>query len=260
MKEGEPMRMSSVGLDLVKSFEGLYLNAYKCPAGVWTIGYGHTGKVNGKVIRSGMKITKTKATSLLRSDMRTFEKAVKKLVKVKINQHQFDALVSFAFNCGAGNLQNSTLLKMVNKKNFTAAANEFLKWNKGGGRVLAGLTRRRHEERKLFLRPVVKKTTPYTFKKFVKQLQGICNLKKTGVPNKALLRLLPTITSQKKNHDAVIKPLKHILKKKGYKISKINNIYDSELKAAVIAYKNAHNFENKTGTVGEGFWKKILKL
>lgn len=254
------MRMSSVGLDLVKSFEGLYLNAYKCPAGVWTIGYGHTGKVNGKSIHSGMKISKAKATSLLQDDMRTFEKAVGKLVKVKLNQHQFDALVSFAFNCGAGNLQNSTLLKMVNAKKFSTAANEFLKWNKGGGRVLAGLTRRRQEERKLFLRPVAKKTTPYTFKKFVKELQGVCNLKKTGVASKALLRVLPTITPKKKNTDPVIKPLKHILKKKGYKISKINNIYDSDLKAAVIAYKNAHNFENKSSTIGEGFWKKILKL
>lgn len=254
------MKMSSVGLDLVKSFEGLYLKAYKCPAGVWTIGYGHTGTVGGKKIRAGMKISGAKATALLKADMATFEKAVKSLVKVSLNQNQFDALVSFAFNCGAGNLKNSTLLKMVNRKNFTAAANEFLKWNKGGGKVLAGLTRRREAERKLFLRPVPKKVTTYTFKTFVKQLQKIENLKVTGKATKDLLRVLPTITSTKNNKNAVIKPLKKMMKAKGYSIKTINSKYDTELAKAVKKYKAAHGFKNTSSTIGESFWKKILKL
>lgn len=254
------MRMSSTGLDLVKSFEGLYLNAYKCPAGVWTIGYGHTGKVDGKSIHAGMKITKAKATQLLKGDMVTFENWVKKLVKVSINQNQFDALVSFAFNCGAGNLQNSTLLKYVNQKKFDAAGDEFLKWNKGGGRVLAGLTRRRKEERKLFLRPVKKKASVYTFKKFVKDLQKIENLKQTGTPTRALLRVLPSISAKKNQTNAVIKPLKKILKKKGYSIGVINDKYDTDLSNALKRYKKSHEFENCTPTVNAEFWKKILKL
>lgn len=254
------MKMGSEGLDLVKSFEGLYLNAYKCPAGVWTIGYGHTGKVDGKAICAGMKITKAKATSLLQGDMKTFEKAVKDLVKVKLNQHQFDALVSFAFNCGAGNLKSSTLLKMVNKGNFTAAGDEFLKWNKGGGKVLAGLTRRRKEERKLFLRPIKKKITTYSQKAFVKDLQWVVNLKQTGIANQALLRVLPSINSKKNTTHGVITPLKKILKQKGYKITNTKAKYDTELRNAVIAYKNAHEFDSATDNIGEAFWKKLLKL
>lgn len=254
------MKMGSDGLDLVKSFEGLYLKAYKCPAGVWTIGYGHTGKVDGKAICSGMTITKAKATSLLQDDMKTFEKAVTDLVKVKLNQHQFDALVSFAFNCGAGNLKSSTLLKMVNSKNFTAAGDEFLKWNKAGGKVLAGLTRRRKEEKKLFLLPVKKKITTYTQKAFVKDLQWVVNLKQTGTPTQALLRVLPAISAKKNSKHGVITPLKKILKAKGYKITNTKAVYDSELEKAVKAYKNAHEFDATSEFITEAFWKKILKL
>ena len=145
------MKISQTGINLIKQFEGCYLTAYLCPAKVWTIGYGTTGTVDGKAIGKGMKITKQKAEQLLRKDLEQFEKAVSAAVKVPINQNQFDALVSFSYNCGAGALRKSTLLRKLNQKDYKGAAEEFLKWNKGGGKVLAGLTRRREAERKLFL-------------------------------------------------------------------------------------------------------------
>lgn len=254
------MKMSSKGLDLVKSFEGLYTKAYLCPANVWTIGYGHTGKVDGYPITPGMTITTAKATKLLANDMAEFEKGVESVVKVKLNQNQFDALVSFSFNCGLGALKQSTLLKLLNQGKYNEASNEFLKWNKGGGRVLAGLTRRREEEKKLFCTPIVKKTSTYTFKKFVKELEKISNLTVDGIPDKSLLRVLPSINKTKNVDDPTIKPLKKILKKKGYVITNTKAEWDNELGAAVKQYKRAHAFESETEAVGSTFWKKILKL
>lgn len=254
------MKMSSKGLDLVKSFEGLYTKAYLCPAGVWTIGYGHTGTVDGKRICAGMKITPAKATKLLASDMWVFEKGVASAVAVKLNQNQFDALVSFSFNVGLGALRSSTLLKLLNQGNYSGAAKEFKKWNKGGGKVLAGLTRRREAEAALFSTPIPKKTGVYTFKKFVKQLEKACNLKVDGKPDSALLRSLPSLNKEKNADHPVIKPLKKILKKKGYKIKTVNTKWDSDLGVAVKQYKKAHKFSTTTEAVGETFWKKILKL
>ena len=158
------MKTSQKGINLIKQFEGCQLTAYKCPAGVWTIGYGTTGKVDGKEICKGMKISKQKAEQLLKKDLEQFEKSVNNFVKVSINQNQFDALVSFAYNVGAGALKGSTLLKKLNQKDYKGAANEFLKWNKGGGKVLAGLTRRREAERKLFLTTVSTKEPSKTNK------------------------------------------------------------------------------------------------
>lgn len=145
------MRISDKGLNLIKEFEGCRLNAYKCAAGVWTIGYGHTGEVNGKAICNGLTITQKQADELLRGDMQVFENTVNTVVTVPITQNMFDALVSFSFNVGGGALRKSTLLKKLNSKDYTGAADEFAKWNKAGGQVLKGLVRRRKAERALFL-------------------------------------------------------------------------------------------------------------
>jgi lysozyme len=145
------MKISKLGLNLVRHFEGMYLRGYKCPANVWTIGYGHTGLVDGKPIHGNMIITEEKAIELLQQDMAVFEKAVKDSVKVPLTQNQFDALVSFAFNVGAGALRNSTLLKLLNQGKYEEVPAQFLRWNKGGGKVLAGLTRRRKAEGHLFV-------------------------------------------------------------------------------------------------------------
>lgn len=143
---GGQMIIGQKGLDLIKSFEGCKLDAYKDAVGVVTIGYGHT-----KTAQMGQRITQAQADDLLRSDIATFESAVTAAVAVLINQNQFDALVCFAFNVGAGALRGSTLLKKLNAGDYQGAANEFLKWDKADGKVLAGLTRRRKSERLLFL-------------------------------------------------------------------------------------------------------------
>ena len=141
------MKTSDVGIELIKKYEGCVLKAYKCPSGVWTIGYGHT---NG--VKSGMQITKAQALDYLKQDLSVFEKAVTNYVKVPLNQNQFDALVSFSFNCGAGALKTSTLLQKLNSSDYNGAANEFPRWKKSNGKVLNGLVRRRQEEKELFLK------------------------------------------------------------------------------------------------------------
>lgn len=139
------MQISNAGLDLIKQFEGLYLKAYRCPAGVPTIGYGHTAGV-----AMGQTITQQQADDYLRRDVRQFERAVERLVSVPLTQGQFDALVSFAFNLGEGALAQSTLLRLLNAGDYAGAAAQFDRWNKAGGRVLPGLVRRRAAERALF--------------------------------------------------------------------------------------------------------------
>lgn len=139
------MRISQKGIDLIKKFEGCRLTAYKCPAGLWTIGYGHT---NG--VTKGQKISQKQAEDFLREDIEKFENGVNKYVSVALNQNQFDALVSFCYNCGLGAFKNSTLRKKLNAKNYAGAAKEFLRWNKSCGVVLSGLTRRRKAEKALF--------------------------------------------------------------------------------------------------------------
>ena len=150
------MKLSPAGANLIKAFEGLlkkvdanHYTAYKCPANVLTIGWGHTNH-HGRQFKASDIWTKDQCDEAFLEDMVGFEKDVKRLVKVELTQYQFDALVSFTYNCGAGNFQKSTLLKKVNAKDFVGAAAEFRKWNKGGGKVLAGLTRRRASESLLF--------------------------------------------------------------------------------------------------------------
>ena len=153
------MTTNERGINLIKAFEGCSLTAYQCPAKIWTIGYGHTGKVDGKPIVKGMRITAEKADALLKADLASFERSVEDLVKVKLTDNQFAALVSFTYNVGAGNLKKSTLLRKLNAGDYLGAAAEFTKWNKAGGVVLAGLTRRRKEEQTLYLLKTIKKDT-----------------------------------------------------------------------------------------------------
>lgn len=140
------MIISDKGMQLIKDFESLRLAAYLCPANVWTIGYGHT-----KGVKRGDVINESIAERYLRTDLVQFEKDVNQLVKVPLTQGQYDALVSFAFNCGSRALSTSTLLRKLNSGDYEGAANEFKRWNKSGGKVLPGLTRRREMERRLFL-------------------------------------------------------------------------------------------------------------
>lgn len=140
--------INKAGLNLIKRFEGLELKAYKCPAGVWTVGYGHTGPD----VLPNMTITQSEANDLLAADLLRFEAGVAKLVTVSLNDNQFSALVSFAFNVGLKALEKSTLLRHLNAGRPAMAAREFLRWNKAGGVELEGLKRRRQAEMELFLK------------------------------------------------------------------------------------------------------------
>ena len=145
------MQTSDKGIALIKEFEGCKLTAYQDSGGVWTIGYGWTQPVDGKPIRAGMTIKQETAERLLKTGMVSYESDVSRLVKVGLTQGQFDALVSFTYNLGARSLSTSTLLRKLNAGDYAGAADEFLRWNKAGGKVLNGLTRRREAERALFL-------------------------------------------------------------------------------------------------------------
>lgn len=140
-------RISPDGLALIKKFEGLRLSAYYCPAGVLTVGYGSTGDH----VKVGMILTEAEAEVLLKKDLERFEKGVAALVTVHLTDNQFAALVAFAFNVGLNALKNSTLLKKLNAGDYAGASAEFPRWNKAGGVVMLGLTRRRNAEKDLFL-------------------------------------------------------------------------------------------------------------
>lgn len=145
------MQTSDKGIALIKQFEGCKLTAYQDSVGVWTIGYGWTQPFDGKPIRAGMTIKQETAERLLKTGLVGYESDVSRLVKVGLTQGQFDALVSFTYNLGARSLSTSTLLRKLNVGDYAGAADEFLRWNKAGGKVLNGLTRRREAERTLFM-------------------------------------------------------------------------------------------------------------
>lgn len=144
---GKILKISDKGIELITSFEGLRLKTYRCAAGVLTIGYGHTGP--GVV--EGLSITKEEAVELFKRDISRFEEGVSRAVVIALQQHEFDALVSLAYNIGLGAFRGSTLLRMLNEQNRTRAADEFLKWNKVKGVEAKGLTARRRKERDVFL-------------------------------------------------------------------------------------------------------------
>ncbi len=146
------MRISQRGLDLIKRYEGYRDTAYVCPAGVMTIGYGTT-RINGNPVKRGMRCTKEQAQGWLEDDVNDFLASADRLISedVKLNQNQVDSIASFVYNIGIGNFKKSTLLQHLNDGFLVLAANEFARWNKGGGRVLKGLTERREAEAELFM-------------------------------------------------------------------------------------------------------------
>ncbi len=149
------MKINAAGLDIIKRFEGFRLKAYRCPANVLTIGYGHTrDPFTGKLDVAEDRVLKSEheAAEILKLDLEKFERDVEQATGTcALNENQFSALVSFAFNVGTQALLGSTLLKKLLKGDALGAADEFPKWNKARGQVLKGLSRRRAEERDLFL-------------------------------------------------------------------------------------------------------------
>ena len=139
------MNISNEGISLIKKFEGCELEAYQDAVGVWTIGYGHT-----KDVRQGMSITKEQADNMLINELDEYCDHVEKAVTVDLKQNQFDALVSWTYNLGPTNLNASTMLKVLNNKNYDEVPAQIKRWNKAGGKVLEGLVRRREAEALLF--------------------------------------------------------------------------------------------------------------
>lgn len=209
------MKTSQKGIDLIKSFEGCKLTAYQDTVHVWTIGYGHTGGV-----KSGQKITKAQAEDFLKADLAKFEKAVNAL-KMDFNQNQFDALVSFAYNCGTGNLN-----KLCKGRTKAEIGSKMLLYNKAGGKVLAGLTRRRNAENKLYNTP--------------------CEEMAAVFPTKALKK-------GDKGNDVVW--IQQALNEKGYNLI-VDGIFGSDTEKAV------KDFQTKTfvdGVVGEDTLTKLVR-
>lgn len=143
------MNISQNGIELIKKFEGCRLEAYKCPAGILTIGYGHTGSE----VHLGQKITQEQAEKYLKQDITIHSNNVSRLVKTPLNQNQFDALVSFEYNVGYGNFASSTMLKLLNQKKYTEAAAQFGRWVYANKKILQGLVKRRAAEKELFVKP-----------------------------------------------------------------------------------------------------------
>mgnify|MGYP003133405599 FL=1 len=139
------MNISKEGLSLIKKFEGCKLEAYLCPAGVWTIGYGHT-----KDVKEGDKINRDEADYLLQEEMIEYESYINDFVEVPLEQNQFDALCSWVYNLGPTNLKNSTMLRVLNEEKYADVPQEIKRWNKAGGEVLDGLIKRREAEAKMF--------------------------------------------------------------------------------------------------------------
>ena len=160
------MKMSQGGINaLVKKFEGCKLKAYRCPAGICTIGYGHTSAAGNPLVNDGMTITQEQANTILAADLVKFEQAVEALLKQPVTQEQFDVLVDFAYNAGVGALRSSTLLKKVNAGQFDAVPAELMKWTKGkipgkGMQVLPGLLRRRQAESAWWMAHEITAITP----------------------------------------------------------------------------------------------------
>ena len=144
------MKVSQDCIQLVKYFEGFEDTAYLCPANVWTIGYGRTRNV-----KEGDKITEVQAERDLLEELEEFKHQVLDSVKVELKQNELDALTSWTYNLGVGNLKSSTLLKKLNAGNKDEVPAEIVRWNKANGKVLAGLTKRREAEAELWAREVV---------------------------------------------------------------------------------------------------------
>lgn len=142
---------SQAVVDLIKEMEGFRSEAYSDVVGVWTIGYGTT-RVNGSKVVQGMKCTEQEAEQYVFDELTPVAQRVTDMVKVPVNQNQFDALCDFCYNLGTGSLHESTLLKKLNAGDYDGAANEFAKWNQAGGKVLPGLVKRRELERQLFIK------------------------------------------------------------------------------------------------------------
>ena len=218
------LKTGQAGIDLIKKYEGCRLDAYKCPAGVWTIGYGHMGDV-----KPGQKITQAQAEAILIADLEKFEKKVNIFYsKYRWTQNEFDALVSFAFNLGS-----IDQLTAGGTRSREVIAEKMLLYNKAAGKVLPGLTRRRQEERALFM-----------------SASASGNNETAAV----LSKTHPII--KKGSEGSAVKELQRMLKAKGYDVGAIDGIFGSKTLAAVKAFQQARGLV-VDGIVGKKTWTSV---
>lgn len=147
------MRVNQKGLELIKEYEGFRSKAYKCPAGIWTVGYGHTSAAGEPKVGPLTSVSREEGEAILRHDLLAFERAVASAVKVPLTSNQFSALVSFCYNVGPTAFRASSVLKAVNAQQWGEVPRRLALWNKAGGKVLPGLVRRRAAEAALFMEP-----------------------------------------------------------------------------------------------------------
>ena len=220
------LKTGQAGIDLIKKYEGCRLDAYKCPAGVWTIGYGHTGGV-----QPGQKITQAQAEAILIADLEKFERKVYALYdKYRWTQNEFDALVSFAFNIGS-----IDQLTAGGTRSREVIAEKMLLYNKETGKVLSGLTKRRQEERALFLN-----TSASENNKTVAVLSKTHPILKNG------------------SKGSVVTELQRMLNAKGYDVGAIDGIFGSKTLTAVKTFQKANSL-TVDGIVGAKTWAALLQ-
>lgn len=250
------MNISNNGINLIKTYEGCELIAYKCPAGIWTIGIGHTGSVDGKPINNGLTITASKASELLKEDLKSFENAINKYVTVQITQNMFDALISFTYNVGIGNFKASTLLKKLNTGDYKGAAEEFAKWNKANGVVLLGLTKRRASEKALFLNGF-DSTIQSKNNDWIKNIQIIIGVTVDGLAGVETLSKIPAIKNGSKGD--IAKLLQEKLTYLGYDTKGIDGDIGTSSVSAIKAFQKANKL-TVDGVFGQNSWKKIFEI
>lgn len=248
------LTISNNGINLIKTFEGCRLTAYQDSAGVWTVGYGHTlGVTNGQTI------TQALAEAYLKADCAAAEQAVNSYnAKYNWNQNQFDALVSFTFNCGTGNLKTLTA---NGTRTIAEISAKITAYNKAGGKVLQGLVKRRAAEKELFDKAASSAATSYTHKDFIKEVQKAIGAKADGIAGRETLSKTITVSKFKNNTHAVVKPIQKYLNSIGFDCGTVDGIAGTKFDISVKAYQKANGcVVDGEITAKAATWKKLLKL
>ncbi len=261
------LTISNNGINLIKTFEGCRLTAYQDSANIWTIGYGHTsGVTNGQII------TQEQADAYLKEDCTTAERAINSYANYNWNQNQFDALVSFTFNCGTGNLKTLTA---NGTRTISEISAKIAAYNKADGKVLQGLIKRRTAEKELFDKAVsagssttistststTSATTSYTHKDFIKEVQTAIGAKVDGIAGNETLSKTITVSKLKNNKHAVVKPLQKYFNSIGFDCGAVDGIAGRKFDTSVRAYQKANGcVVDGEITAKAATWKKLLKL
>lgn len=241
---------------LIKKFEGCRLTSYQDSVGVWTIGYGHTAGV-----KRGMKISQVQAEKYLTEDLKKYSAYVDRYVTTFTpNDNQYGALTSFCYNCGAGSLKT-----LVTGRNAEIISEKILLYNKAGGKVLNGLTKRRAAEQKLFNKSISeskeKKSTKYSHMQFVKDVQKAIGAKVDGIAGNETLSKTVTVSKTKNNKHAVVKPIQKYLNSIGYNCGVVDGIAGTKFDGGVKAFQKANGcIADGEITAKNRTWKKLLEI